>query len=355
MLDIAIFHASYQVTKEEASGHWILRIQRPAPGMKTDLKVENVVARPGAVEYGFLEAGEMQDGMSAKLPVAIINGIADGPILYIQSASDGNELNGIAVVHHLLDTISPDELRGGIIVIPIVNTFAFHFRQAYSIADGRKMNRCFPGRKNGTSSERIAYRLFREAVIQAQYCIDLHQGGVEPMVDSLNVRINRRHRLHKRSMELARVFGIGYILDQKGPKGQLAQAAPDKGIPTIDPELGGCHGWDETSIQKGIKGVQNVLKYYGFLDGEPEIPEEQIVVKKFQSIHSNRGGFIKYRAKIYDLLEYRDPIADICDAFGRVVQTITAPKKGVLWATNLYPMTHSDSRIATLGIDLSHI
>ena len=175
------------------------------------------------------------------------------------------------------------------------------------------------------------------------------------MVDSLNVRVNRRHRFHKKCMELARVFGIGYILDQKGPKGQLAQAAPDEGIPTIDPELGGCHGWDETSVQKGIKGVQNVLKHYGFLDGDPEIPEKQVVVRKFQSINNNRGGFIKYRARMYDLLEYRAPIADICDAFGRVIETITAPKKGVLWSTNLYPMVPSNSRIATLGIDVSYI
>ena len=259
------------------------------------------------------------------------------------------------MIHHLLNTVSPDELRGGIIAIPIVNILGFYLRQACSIADGRKMNRCFPGKKDGTGSERAAYKLFHEAVLQSQYCIDLHQGGVGPMIDSLNVRVNRRHRLYKKCIELARVFGIGYILDQKGPKGQLAQAAPDKDIPTIDPELGGCHGWNETSIHKGIRGVQNVLKHYDFLDGEPEIPERQIVVRRFQTIHNNRGGFIKYRARMYDLLEYRAPVADICDAFGRTVETVPAPRKGVLWSTNLYPMVPSGSRIGTLGIDVSYI
>jgi len=90
------------------------------------------------------------------------------------------------------------------------------------------MNRCFPGKKNGTSSERVAYKLLHEAIIKSQYCIDLHQGGVCPMIDSLNVRVDRRHKLYKKCMELARIFGIGYILDQKGPKGQLAQTAPDR-------------------------------------------------------------------------------------------------------------------------------
>ena len=160
--------------------------------MKTDLKVKDVIARPGTIEYGSLEAGEMQDGTVARIPVAIINGSEDGPVLYIQAASDGNELNGIAIIHHLLSSISPEKLRGGIIAVPIVNIFAFYFGQAYSIADGRKMNRCFPGRKNGTSSERVAYTLFQEAALQSQYCIYLHQGGVGPMIDSLNVRVISR-------------------------------------------------------------------------------------------------------------------------------------------------------------------
>lgn len=320
-----------------------------------DLKVDNVVAKPGTTEYGFLEAGEMQDGTAASIPIAIINGSTEGPVIYIQAASDGNELNGIAVIHHILNTISPEKLHGGIIAVPIVNTFAFHFKQAYSIADRKKMNRCFPGKEKGTSSERVAYKLFHNAILKSKYCIDLHQGGVGPMVDSLNVRVSRRHRRHRDCMELARVFGIGYILDQKGPKGQLAQAAPDKGIATIDPELGGCHGWDETSVQRGIKGVENVLKHYGFIEGEPDIPEKQIVVRKFQTIYNNRGGFIKYRAKMYNLLEYRAPIADICDAFGRTLETILAPKKGVLWSTNLYPMVPSGSTIGALGIDVSYI
>jgi len=323
--------------------------------MNTNLKVESVIAKPGTIAYGFLKAGETQDGSAVKLPIALINGSKDGPILYVQAVSDGDELNGIAVIHHLLNTISPQELCGGIIAVPIANPFAFHFRQSESGADRKKMNRCFPGDKGGTSSQRIAHKLFHEAVVKAQYCIDIHQGGVSPMIDSVNVRVAGRHRLHKKCIELARVFGIGYVLNQKGPKGQLAQSAPDLGIPTIDPELGGCHGWDEVSIQKGISGIQNVLRYYGFIDGEPEIPEKQIVVKKLHAINNNHGGFVKYRVKISDVVEYRQPIADVNDAFGRKIETVFAPKKGIIWSASLYPMAFSGSIIGFIGVDMSYI
>ena len=104
------------------------------------------------------------------------------------------------------------------------------------------MNRCFPGHAEGTSSQRIAYRLFQKVIQHVGYGIDLHQGGVQSMIDEVQVCVGEKHKLHSACLELARVFGIGYILDQKGPKGQLAQTAPDIGIPTIDPKLGGTHG-----------------------------------------------------------------------------------------------------------------
>jgi len=51
------------------------------------------------------------------VPGNVANGIdqwiEEGPILYLQAASDGNELNGISVIQHILNNISPDNLRAG--------------------------------------------------------------------------------------------------------------------------------------------------------------------------------------------------------------------------------------------------
>lgn len=323
--------------------------------MNSNLEVGSIIAESGKITYGFIDAGEMQDGSIARIPIVLINGVEKGQVLYIQSVSDGDELNGISVIHRLIEKISPDNLKGGIIAVPITNIFAFHYKQSESPIDQKKLNRCFPGKEDGTSSLNIAHKLFHTAVKQANFCIDLHQGGIYPMIDSLNVRVGGRHKLHKKCMELAHIFDIGYILDEKGPSGQLAQAAPDIGIPTIDPELGGNYGWNELSIQKGLKGVMNVLKYYGFIEGQIEIPSRQTVVKKLQPIYNNRGGFIKYHAQLYDIVEYRQPIAEICDVFGRSIEKIIAPKKGIMWSKNLHPMTFGQSSIGVLGVDITYI
>ena len=323
--------------------------------MSEVLQVEGLKADPGSRSEGFLEVGEMQDGTAVRLPVVLVNGAGPGPTLYLQSVSDGDELNGVASLRRVIRRLDPAHLSGQVIAVLIVNYHAFHTWQALSPIDGKKMNRCFPGRKDGTSSERIAHRLFHSAVRQADYCIDLHQGGVRPMIDEVRVRVDRRKRIHKACMEMARAFGIGYILDSRGPDGQLARVAPEEGIPTIDPELGGCHGWDESSIQKGVRGVENVMKHYGFLSGSPRIPDQQVVVDGFQTVLANRGGFVDYHATLYDRLQKGDPVADISDPFGNVLETLTASQESIFWSRNLRPMVASGETVATLGKNIRHV
>ena len=307
-------------------------------------------ASPGEKIEGRIPIGEMQDGTPIELPVVLINGLVDGKTIYLQALSDGDELNGLAVIHEVIRRVSPRVLRGQIIAIPIVNVHAFHAKQAYSPVDNLKMNRCFPGKVDGTSSERIAHYLFNHIVKQADICIDLHQGGVKPMIDEVRVRVSHDHPLHKACFQLAQVFGIGYILDQKGPKGQLAQAAPDIGIPTIDPELGGCHGWNQLSISKGIRGILNVLKIYDFIDGEPELPAEQFVAHQFASVISNCGGFVYYHVALADYVEIGQPIAEIHDVFGSLREVIYSPVDGVFWSQPIYPMVSSGESIGKIGV-----
>ncbi len=319
------------------------------------LEVEHLKAKPGETKQGYLAVTEMRDGTPTQIPVSLVNGVDTGPTMYLQAISDGDELNGLSVIRRVLKRLDPKQLRGRVIAVPIVNVHALQAHQAFSPIDNKKMNRCFPGRQDGTSSERIAYRLFQNAVLQSNYVVDLHQGGIRPMIDEVRVRVDRRKRIHKACMEMAQMFGIGYILDARGPEGQLARSAPDEGIPTIDPELGGCIGWDEESIRKGVTGVENLMKHYGMMDGKPTIPKRQTVVDGFLSLLSNRGGILEYRAQIYDVLAKGDPVADVTDPFGNVLETLVAPEEAVMWSKALRPMVATGEVVATLGKNIRHI
>jgi len=150
-------------------------------------------------------------------------------------------------------------------------------------------------------------------------------------------------------LELALVFGMGYILDEKGPPGQLAQAAPDQNIPTIDPELGGGPGWDESSIRKGVRGLRNLFVHCGLLEGTVALPKRQYLVERFVAVYANRGGFVEWERTLYDEVKKGDPLGVVYDVFGEPVERLEAPCDGIVWARSLSPSVTSGEAAATLG------
>lgn len=307
-------------------------------------------AAPGEMDTGRLSVGEARDGSDVGLPVAVINGARDGKTLYIQAVSDGDELNGLGVIQRLVPQLDPAELSGTILIVGIVNYYGFQVAQHRNPIDDTKLNRAYPGDASGTSSERIAAATF-EAASRADLVLDLHQGSTSCMINETRVRCGTRHRLHRDCLQLAKVFGCGYILDQKGPDGQLARAAPDEGIPTIDPELGGAVGWDEESIQKGVKGVFNVLYHYGFLAGDVN-PQPQTRASGFEQYGSPAGGLVSYKVDLGDHVTRGDSLFRITDPFGNVKTTVTADSNGIFWRHRRLPQVAAGEYVCSVGTDI---
>ena len=171
------------------------------------------------------------------------------------------------------------------------------------------------------------------------------------MVRDIQVRCGSRHRLYRECLELAKVFRCGRILDQKGPKGQLARVAPDEGIPTIDPELGGSVGWDERSIQKGLNGVFNILYHYNFLDGEIE-QRPQTRATGFEHYRSPNGGLVNYEVDLGSRVTRGDALFQITDPFGTAKTTVKAKSNGVFWRHRRLPQVASGEYICSVRIDI---
>ena len=307
-------------------------------------------AAPGELDTGRLQVGQTRDGSEFGLPVAVINGADDGPTLYVQAVSDGDELNGLGVIQRAVPRIDPAELSGTVLVVGIVNYHAFQVAEHRNPIDDTKMNRAYPGNESGTSSERIAAATF-EAATRADYILDLHQGSTSRMINEVRVRCGRRHRIHDECLELAKVFGCGHVLDQKGPDGQLARAAPDEGIPTIDPELGGCIGWDEESIEYGVEGVFNVLRYYGFLDGDAEL-EPQTRAKSFDRFGSPTGGVVTFQKELGESVRAGDVLFEVTDPFGRRKAEVTADGDGIFWRSRRLPQVATGEYVCSVGTDV---
>lgn len=313
------------------------------------VSIGSAKARPGQIDVGRLEVGETRDGASFGLPVAIINGSKPGDTLYIQAASDGDEMNGVGVVNQLVPQLNPSEISGKIIVIGIVNYHAFQVAQHRSPVDNRKMNRTYPGDSTGSSSERIADATFKIAKT-ADYALDLHQASTSRMLDEVRIRCGEDHPRHADCLELAKVFDCGFIYDQKGPRGQLARHLPGYGVPTIDPELGGCAGWEKKSIRKGVRGVYNVLYYYGFIDKDIEV-KSQMRVTGFRHYATPVGGFVTYHATMGEKLEKGDPIFEITSVFGQQKTQVSTDSAGIFWRSRRLPQVATGEYVCSVGLN----
>ena len=256
----------------------------------------------------------------------------------------------VGVIQRLVARLDPEAIAGTILIVGIVNYHAFQVAEHRNPIDDTKMNRAYPGDEEGTSSERIAAATF-DAAKRADYVLDLHQGSTSRMLNEARVRCGRHHRRHADCLELAKAFGTGYVLDQKGPDGQLARAAPDEGIPTIDPELGGCVGWDEESIQYGVEGVFNVLRYYGFLDGDVN-PAPQTRATGFDRYGSPSGGLVRFRKELGDRVEVGDLLFEVTTPFGQLKAEVTADDRGVFWRSRRLPQVATGEYVCSVGTDV---
>ena len=307
-------------------------------------------AGPGEVATGRLPVGETRDGTEVGLPVAVVEGAEDGDTLYIQAASDGDELNGVGVIQRLLPQLTPAELSGTVLVVGVVNWHAFQVAEHRNPLDDTKTNRAYPGDASGTTAERIAAATF-EAATRADLVLDLHQGSTSRMIEEVRVRCGPRHRLHDACLELAKVFDCGYVLDQKGPDGQLARAAPDEGVPTIDPELGGSVGWDESAIHTGVTGVFNVLRYYGFLE-ESVSTRRQTRASGFEQYGSPVGGLVDFDAELGERVSPGQTLFEVTDVFGERKAEVSADASGIFWRTRRLPHVATGEYVCSVGTDI---
>jgi predicted deacylase len=307
-------------------------------------------AAPGEVDTGRLAVGETRDGTAVGLPVAVVNGERAGKTLFLQAASDGDELNGVGVVRRVVPRLDPAELAGTVLVVGVANYYGYQVAEHRNPIDDTKLNRAYPGDAEGTSSERIAAATF-EAAQDADLVLDLHQGSTSRMIEEVRVRCGTRHRLHDECLELAKVFGCGHVLDQKGPDGQLARAAPDEGVPTVDPELGGSVGWDEESIRVGVEGVFNVLRYYGFLDGGVDLAP-QTRAAGFEQYGAPCGGLVEFDVDLGARVNQGDRLFSVTDVFGEHRETVTADSDGIFWRSRRLPTVATGEYVCSLGTDV---
>lgn len=166
--------------------------------------------------------------------VLVAHGVERGPVLCLTAAIHGDELNGIETVRRIMNDLDPEQLRGTVVGVPIVNVQGFNRGSRY-LPDRRDLNRFFPGNRRGSAASRIAHSLFTQIVRSCEALVDLHTGSFQ----RTNLPQIRADLADPGTRALAAGFGDTVILHTGGQSGTLRAAATEAGIPTVTLEAGG--------------------------------------------------------------------------------------------------------------------
>ena len=112
------------------------------------------------------------------------SGGSSGPTLVILAGLGGDEAAGMAAVRHVMDEAGKPPAQGGlargrVVAVLCCNLDAWNIGRGSVTgpSDGQRLDRCFPGRHDGTLAERVAYTITQDFLRFADFVAVLHTGG----------------------------------------------------------------------------------------------------------------------------------------------------------------------------------
>lgn len=294
-------------------------------------------AGPGEAVSGYLEVPE-SDGAGARIPVSLLRGAHEGPVLALIAGTHGYEYPGITALQRLRQSIDPRSLRGTLILVHIANPPSFYGRTIYtSPADGKNLNRVYPGRPDGTLSERIAHVITTQVIANADFLVDLHAGdGNEALRPYAYMPVTGDARLDAATRGMALAFGLDHIVidDARVVQGEATryvdQTALARGIPAITTETGQLGLNDEQSVALAERGARNLMRHLGMLEGAPQPNPGVVWLKDYQVITSPATGV--FRASVRDGYAVAEGglLGELFDPFGGKISDVRAPFAGIV-------------------------
>jgi hypothetical protein len=301
------------------------------------LDVGDVAA--GSVQRFWFRAGTSPVGQPWLVPVVVVKGAAPGPRLMLTAGIHGDELNGIAVLHRLAGGIDPAKLTGTVTLVPGLNPPGLLQSARQWTPDwGRSapnLNREMPGKPGGSAIADFAGRLWARLIRpNADTAVDLHtqsRGTAYVMYAFASTPRTRR---------MAELVSPDIIKMDKGEKGTVENTLTGDGIPAITLELGRPEMFDDVMIARGEAGLINLMRELKMLPGPVAPPPASLFVgNDITAARATRSGWTRLLLPLGANVTKGQPVAEVRDAFGTLLEAVAAP------ATGRINMVATDPRI----------
>lgn len=292
---------------------------------------------------------------STYIPVTIIHGKNPGPVIGLIAGIHGFEYPPIMAMQQMARELHPDSLRGTAIIVHIANVKAFFGRSVYyNPVDGKNLNREFPGNKNGSLTQCIAWILSQKILPRCNYLVDIHAGDAsEDLHDYVGYYVYGQQTAVAKQM--AEALGFDWIMKAEANlvKGQptvyCSKEAVAQGIPTVAIECGKLGGVSPAEIKKINDGILNLMRSLQLLPGAPAAPNNPLEITKRTSINSEHTGIFYSHCKSGQLIRAGMKLGYITDVKGNWLTDIHSPVDGFIVYQIATPPVNKGEILFSLG------
>ena len=299
--------------------------------------VKGIQAGPGEKAFGFLEVGTTSVS-TYSIPVAVLNGVEPGKPVGVIGGTHGTEFASIEAVIRAIQDLDPMEMKGRLIAVPVLNGPQFEHRTAFlSPFDQLNQNRVFPGDPDGTLSHRAAYVVFSEVVSQCDALVDCHGGDITEDIDDMVLAgKGDDEQVNKMAVDMASCFPTKYITLFPVQESGLSMSAQKRyGIPCVTSEAGTPHNVRERHVEFHYEGIMNILKYFGIIEGEPEMVEPAVNPKRYR-YKAEQGGIWHPYVELGQEVKAGEELGNVTDLFGNELEAFTAPEDSTVTFLRVY-------------------
>ncbi len=254
--------------------------------------------------------------------------------------------------------LDPARLAGTVLLVHVANLPSFLRRTIYySPIDGKNLNRVYPGKRDGTVSERIADAITREIIERADYLVDIHAGdgneSLRPYTYWSPLGLNARADSIARQMALA--WGNDYIvIDTARPHDPRASVytqntAHLRGKPALTTEAGYLGVPAEDMVARNVQGVFRLLRYLKMLPGEVELVRHPLWFDRTEVLRSPGTGIWYPLVERGHAVQKGTVIGVVTDFFGDTTAAIAAPFAGVMLYVVATPAISAGEPLGMVG------
>ncbi|HEV2298937.1 MAG TPA: M14 family metallopeptidase [Candidatus Acidoferrales bacterium] len=321
------------------------------------ITVGTATAAPGQKANGFIEVPAGVDA-ALQIPVVVVNGAKPGPVLAIVAGSHGTEYATIIAVERLIHELDPAEISGTVILIPLVNVNSFLQKVPHlNPVDGKNMNRMFPGKPDGTQTDRASWLITKDVVEQSDYMIDMHGGDLDENLRPYSYWPRTGNpKLDSVTREMVLAFGLDNIIifddrptDPSNSR-YLDNTAITRGKPAIIVEAGYAGNVDTDDVNRIVRGCLNVLRDRKMLPGEVAPVENPVWYSQAVTLTSEQNGIFYPLVKRGTYVQQGMRIGYVTDFFGNRIEDVRASVSGVVLHICALPSMNKGDNLIDIGV-----